>query len=1429
MRARLTIIVALLIALAGFAFVIAPPLRAAEEDKGVLANLISKALSSPSTTVSIGAVDGALSSDATIKDIVLSDRDGPWLKLDKARLVWSRLALLKRRLEVDQLEIGHLQFLRKPLPAPAGATAPAQSAAGGSQTDAPILPELPLKVIIKDFGVSELVLGAPIVGQEAHLTIKGKATLGPPSEGLDLSLDAHRLDAGGAFVAKLGFVPQSTTLNVDVNFDEPAGGLISRLALPGAPPLKLTLTGAGPLDKFNAKLAFEAGPDIGANGGVDLTREGDARRLSLKLASRVEGLAPSVIKPVFAGETTLDGDMLINDDSSLSLSGLHLVSANARLDIEGTVGADRTLDVKIHAGAIPGAPKIGKLDFNAAIQGAASAPKINAKFDAEKLDFDQGALERAIASFSAEPNGALDAPATRIALAGDATASGLKLSDKALDHAVGSDVKLTFRAKASPEGALDVETLQANAVALNLSYAGLLSSEKAKGAVMIEAPDLSHFAALAGKALKGAATIKADIDGSPKTQALAATFDGHVNNLATGVAAADGWTGGQLTLSGVAESLAGGGFGFRKLALSGAHGQAMLDGAIGADRANLKGEIDTPDARALDPRIQGKATIVGAITGEGGRLNADVTASLDDGRLMDRPTSGLALKLTAQDLTGVLDAHAALSGDIGRQPLQGALHVAKQAEGGWKADGLSFSFGSAQLDGDVALGADSLASGKVTLNVGNFDDLSPLLLTRLAGALRAEIDLAAADGRQNAHIAAKSDKLTFGANSLAGLDTDLAAADVFGRKILSGAAKLAKANVGGETIADVNLKASAGADGSDLALAAKARGLALQARGRLTADAVSRFDLMSFSAVGNGQKLALSQPASFAFGGDGVDIKNFALGINAGRVSIDGHAGSSLDLRLKLAAAPLAVADLAKPGLGLQGVADGEATISGGADAPSGDWRIQLKGVSAPQMRSAGLSPVDIAGSGRLGGGRTTLDVALKAGAASALRATGAAPLKSDGALDIAVAGKLDAGLANSMLSASGQRLAGAVAVDAHLRGPIAKPLAKGSVTMTGGVFSDETLGLKLTGIDALIAAEGDQVRIERLKASTSNGGTLNVSGQARLDAEAGFPGSIHIASQRAQLVNIDVVAASVDLGLDVTGALARDPKVSGRVAVDSMDISVPERLGGVSAPLQGVKHLNPSETAKARLALDEKAKRGRAASPFNAALAIVVSAPNRVFVRGRGIDAELGGELKVNGTTNKPQIDGGFEMRRGSLSMLGKRLDFTSGKIQFLGDVIPELDMVAETQAGDITARITVTGPANKPTFAFSSDPSLPQDEILSRVLFQKTSGSLSPVQALQLANAAAELAGGGDSFERLRKTLGVDSLDVSTDSTGGAAVGVTRAINDRISVGVKSGAKPQDNGVNLDLDVTRHIRLQGGVDAGGGSSAGVGAQWEY
>ena len=244
----------------------APP-RAADADKGILADLISRALSSKTTSVSIGAVDGVLSSDASIRDIVLSDRNGPWLKIDKVRLIWSRLALLSRRLEVDQLTIGHMQFLRRPLAAesPPPDTGPPQ----------PILPELPVKVIVKQFAVQELSLGEPVIGIAARLDISGKATLGPPSEGLDLTLTSRRLDAPGEFKALLTYVPATDILTLNVNSDEPAGGLFAHFAnLPGLPPVKLAFNGVGPLDNFNAKLDFEAGADLWANGEVVVAREG---------------------------------------------------------------------------------------------------------------------------------------------------------------------------------------------------------------------------------------------------------------------------------------------------------------------------------------------------------------------------------------------------------------------------------------------------------------------------------------------------------------------------------------------------------------------------------------------------------------------------------------------------------------------------------------------------------------------------------------------------------------------------------------------------------------------------------------------------------------------------------------------------------------------------------------------------------------------------------------------------------------------------------------------------------------------------------------------------------------------------------------------------------------------------------------------------
>ena len=555
---RLMALLVALIALSGQA-------RATEADKGVLADLLSRALSSETTSVSIGAVDGVLSSDASISDIVLSDRNGPWLKIDKVRLIWNRLALFSRRLEVDQLTIGHMQFLRRPI---APATPPPEGRG-------PILPELPLKVIVKQFGLQELSLGEPVVGVAARLQIDGKATLGPPSEGLDLSLTSKRLDAPGEFKAVMTYVPATDKLTLAVNSEEPAGGIFAHLVnLPGLPPVTLALNGAGELDNFDAKLDFAAGADVWARGDIVVARQGAGRKLTLDLNSRLEGMAPAIIRPVFAGETTLKGDLFFNDDSTIATPGLHLVSANARLDIEGGRSADSALGIKIHAGAIPGATQIGKLDLNASIAGPALSPTIEGSFDAGDIHVEQGSLDHIAATFRAVPNGSLFEESTRVAFAGEGAMSGLALADTTLARTIGSEAKLTLRGEAGIGGDIAFDTLDLSSRDLDARYSGLLAPKKVHGRLEVTAHDVSRFAPLAGGVLKGEARLTADLDGAPRYGALTATVDAHATHLATAYPMLDRVTGGNLRLTGAARTMPGGGFGFTDLLASGAHGSA---------------------------------------------------------------------------------------------------------------------------------------------------------------------------------------------------------------------------------------------------------------------------------------------------------------------------------------------------------------------------------------------------------------------------------------------------------------------------------------------------------------------------------------------------------------------------------------------------------------------------------------------------------------------------------------------------------------------------------------------------------------------------------------------------------------------------------------------------------------------------------------
>ncbi|WP_445928933.1 translocation/assembly module TamB domain-containing protein [Methylorubrum thiocyanatum] len=1419
--------------------------RAADGEKTVLGGLLSKALSTPSSQVTIGAVDGALSSDATIRGVVISDSDGPWLKLDRARLVWRRLALLSGRLEVDSLEIGRLEVLRKPVPGPTPAEA---------EPDGSLLPDLPVKVEIKAFTLAELVLGESVAGQPARLAGEGKAKLGNPSEGLDVDADFRRLDAAGRFVARLLFVPKGERLEVKANLIEPQGGLLSKAAnLPGTPPINFDLDGSGTLDAFNARLDFDAGPEIGAKGGARLSRIGTDRRLSLDLASRIEGLVPGPAAAIFSGETKLDGGMAFSDTGAFRIDRLDLASRTARLGIGGTLTADRVADFTITARAVPtegGVTKAAEAEletlvFDGSLKGPLASPRVKGNLKAAGLRTRESSLERVDAVLSVEPQNSGrtggEPKTQRFAITADAAMDGLRLADPALRRAVGSRAKLVLRAAAGADGVLDVETLTVESDTARAAYAGRLGQNTLTGAVEAMLPDLGAFSGMAGRTLAGRLDAKATLSGDPARKALSADLDLRGGGLVLGEPAADRLVGRAPSLTGRV-SQAYDGYGFERLRFEGAGLVASLQGQANAKTADVAARVDLKNLSALDERLAGSASADARLTGS--LLKPALTAALraPDVSANGRPIRDLRLDAVLSDLRDALDGTVRLSGDIAGKPLRAEAHLARPGRTDYALDRLAFTLGSVAADGRAVVDTASLLTeGALTIRAGDLGDLSPLALAPLGGSLDAAVTLSRAGGRQDATLRATGTSLRYDAFGLAKLDADLTGRDLRAHPVLDGHAAIDRLVAAGQSVDTVRLTANGTSAASDITLSAQARGFALDGAARLIPAERTRIEIARFTAQRGGDRLALAGPAAITLDDGSALIEGLVVAGGSGRISVQGRAGSDLDLKIGIRALPLSLSRIASPSLALSGTLEGEADLRGTAARPEGRYALSVAGLVTPETRRAGLPPITARASGRLADGEASIDGRVSAGRGADVTVTGSVPVEAGGGLNLRARGNLDVALANSMLSTGGQRVAGRVVLDAGVTGTVAAPKVEGSATLSGGSLTDPLNGIRLTDIQGRVTGRGDTIVIERLTAATRNGGRLSADGRVAVEPASGFPGTLRITADRAELVSSPLMTAVSSLNLALSGPLARKPTIKGRIDVVSIDVSVPDRLPATVQPLPGIRRVNVTPQVRERLAkraerkaqIEAAGRRQKAAPPFDASLDLIVSAPSRIFVRGRGIDAELGGELHLTGSSRDPRANGDFALRRGVFSLGGQRLDFTRGRVFFAGDLAqPDLDFAAETKAADVTARIAVTGPAAQPVFALSSDPSLPQDEILSRILFKKAAAGLSPFQALQLAQAVAQLsggAGGPDVFEAARKGLGLDSLDVSTGASGGPAVGASRYINDRISVGVKAGAKPADTAATINYDVTRRIKLNGEAGSDGRTSVGVGAEWEW
>ncbi len=229
----------------------------------------------------INNIQGVLSSDATIGEITIADRESVWLKITNARIVWTRSALLMGKLSIDTLRADRIDVLRKPLPAEG---LPPAETSGFS------VPELPVSVSLGQLQVDHVTFGQDVFGLASEISVGGRMELADGS--LDTALDITRLDGpGGKLTLATTYANATRQINLDLALSEPANGVVANLlGVEGRPPMALAVKGAGPLENLDVALTLDANQQRVLTGQTELRRQPDGLRHRARAARRIQQL-----------------------------------------------------------------------------------------------------------------------------------------------------------------------------------------------------------------------------------------------------------------------------------------------------------------------------------------------------------------------------------------------------------------------------------------------------------------------------------------------------------------------------------------------------------------------------------------------------------------------------------------------------------------------------------------------------------------------------------------------------------------------------------------------------------------------------------------------------------------------------------------------------------------------------------------------------------------------------------------------------------------------------------------------------------------------------------------------------------------------------------------------------------------------------------
>jgi len=299
------------------------------------------------------------------------------------------------------------------------------------------------------------------------------------------------------------------------------------------------------------------------------------------------------------------------------------------------------------------------------------------------------------------------------------------------------------------------------------------------------------------------------------------------------------------------------------------------------------------------------------------------------------------------------------------------------------------------------------------------------------------------------------------------------------------------------------------------------------------------------------------------------------------------------------------------------------------------------------------------------------------------------------------------------------QQLDGDLGLDVDVSGTFGHPVLSGAGDMTVNVarFTNATLPT-LRGFNVRFTFRDNALTLDRFGGDLA-GGPFNMSGRVTFVKLTDPILDLEMRAQSVLVARNDTLTARADGDVKVTGPLAA-ATVSGSVALTNtrflknIDL-IPIGLPGRPAPQP------PSERPEFF---------SLPGPPFRDwKFDVAIKTKDPVLIRGNLATGEATTDLKLTGTGLKPGLQGVVHMQGVEATLPFSRLDVSRGSLTFNPNdsTNPTIDLQGTSVIRDYTVRVYVYGNLLSPQAIFTSEPPLPQEEIISLIATGTTRRELS------------------------------------------------------------------------------------------------------